>query len=193
MKKSVYKEALIGKRIAIGAEHLVYRYGDDQVVKFPRGMWYWLNRVKSTENMKHDQKIIKQYFSTYLIDRDIVFEQDVYTIIEPFLQGRHMRRRDLLDPAVKKQFLDILERNSRMTDTEDMSLEFFGLWGLLWKGRREVANVMLEENTRKLVIVDPGVLRFGRHVDHQILSRGIIRWVRMQQHRLLAYYRSFVS
>ena len=183
-----YDSSKIGKLIAIGAEHVVYSYDNDKVIKFPRGIWYWLNRSKFVDNMRRNQEVIKTRFREYLIDRDAIFYDNSYVIIEPFIVGRRVRRSDLSNCDIKNQFREIILINDKMMRDDNISLEFFGLWGLLFKGREEVANIMLEEKTGRLIIIDPGALHFGVHRDRSILSRTIIKYVLFQQRHLLNGY-----
>ncbi len=183
-----YDRGKIGKLIAIGAEHFVYRYGDNHVIKFPRGIWYWMNRSRFCEDVRHGSRVIERYFGDYINSREIFFDDKTYVVIERYIKGRHVRISDMNNLEIRRQLEDIVSRNTKMMSDENMALEFFGLWCLLYKGRREIANIILEEDTNRLVIVDFGVLRFTNYGFRHILSYGVIRLAVIQQRRLINYY-----
>jgi len=192
MNKLPFDKNLVGNRIAVGGEHRVYRYGDKQVIKFPFGPRYWINAKKYCENLKRDEEIIRQYFDEYLIEREILYFNKLgtpsYIIIEPKISGRHLRRGDLDNSHINNHFQDLVEINQKLIEHENLSAEFFGIRGLVYKGRKEVSNVMLEQGTNKLYLIDAGVMHFGRHKDQQIMIDLLTKWVMKKQERLLSYY-----
>jgi len=168
-----YNNELVGKFVGMGLHHLVRRYGDDKVIKFPVGLPYRLNSGLWCRNLCRDGEIMKKYLSSYLMDFDVRFfnvnKKPSYVIIESFCGGRNLRKSDFKDGGVHKQFSNIINLNNEMKRKENISLDFFGVKGLLWKGRREVCNIMFDEKKRKLRIIDVAALHFGRTKDRQII------------------------
>jgi len=189
VKHTPYDKNLVGPLLDIGAHHLIRRYGQNQVIKFPVGLPFRLNRKQWCENLRRDSQILKQYFGPYLSESQIFFflanKQPSYVIIEPFCRGRHLHKRDLRDQAMRQQFSDIVGRNDRLKRREHLSLDFFGIKGLLWKGRREVCNIMLEDKTQGLRIIDMVALHFGRTRDQQIIVSFLTALALKLQRRLL--------
>lgn len=187
-----YLQEKVGKLIAIGGEHVVKHYGDNQVIKFPFGPRYFLDRHKHCENVARDEAVARNYFKDYLIQRDVHFfphkGRPSYVIIEPFVTGKHLRREDLQDSEIKKQFVEIVELNKHMFEMEDLAFDMFGIWGLLWRGKREVANMILNSETKKLVVIDPSVMHIGKHRDQQILVSSVTFWALKKQKKLLKHY-----
>jgi hypothetical protein len=182
----------IGRIIALGGEHRVYRYDDNQVIKFPFGPRYWINAKKYCDNLKRDEQIVRQYFGEYLIDREIVYFNRLgtpsYAIIEPKISGRHLKKKDLDDSHINNHFHDLVEINQRLVSQENLSAEFFGLRGLVDKGKKEICNIMLEQGTNKLYLIDAGVMHFGKRKDQQIMIDLVTKWAMKRQTRLLKYY-----
>ena len=191
MQKSFNKKQ-VGRIIAIGGEHRVYRYGDKQVIKFPFGPRYWINAKKYCENLKRDEQIVRQYFGDYLIARKIIyfnrFGTPSYAIIEPKISGRHLKREDLDNNHINNHFQDLVEINQKLIEHENLSAEIFGLRGLVYNGKKEVSNIMLEKETNKLYLIDAGVMHFGRHKDQQILIDIVTKFAMKRQEKLLRYY-----
>lgn len=192
MEKLPYDKEKIGKVIAIGGEHIVRHYGDNQVIKFPFGPRYFLDPHKHCENVARDEEVARHYFKQYLIERNVQFfpykKHISYCIIEPFISGEHLKHEDLADREIKKQFEEIVALNDHMYAVEDLVFDMFGIWGLLWRGKREVANIILNPETRKLVVVDPSVMHMGKHKDQQILVSSVTYWAMRKQKRLLKHY-----
>jgi hypothetical protein len=192
MENSAFEEKLVGRFIAAGGEHKVFRYGDDKVIKFPFGPRYWVNPAKYCENLRRDELIVRRYFGAYLVQREIHFyyigSRPSYVIIEPKLHGRHLLRDDLKIKAVYKQFQEIVEINSEMINQEDLSVEIFGLRGLLLKGRWEASNIMFNPDNNRIFITDAGVMHFGRNQDQQILLSLVTVWAMRRQAKLIKHY-----
>lgn len=187
-----YTKENVGKKIATGGEHKVYYYGEDKVIKFPFGPRYWFGREQYCENLKRDEHIVRQYFGGYLVEREINFftqkNQASYIIIEPFLTGRHLQRKDLKDPQVKEQFEELVNINQQFMKQENLSAEFFGIKGLLLHGKSEAANIMFDPETKKITLTDAGIMHFGKHKDQQILISSVTHWAIKKQQILINLY-----
>lgn len=187
-----YVKEKVGKFIAIGGEHVVWHYGDTQVIKFPFGPRYFLDSHKHCENVARDEDVARNYFKEYLIKRDIHFfprrGRPSYVIIETFVPGGHLKLSDLQNIDIRKQFKEIVAINQRMFEMDDLVFDMFGIWGLLWRGKKEVANIILNPGTQKLVVIDPSVMHIGRHKDQQILVASVTHWALRRQNKLLKKY-----
>jgi hypothetical protein len=192
MNTTAFDEKLVGKFIAAGGEHKVYRYGDDKVIKFPFGPRYWFNPAKYCENLQRDELIVRRYFGEYLVQREIHFFFEIskpsYVIIEPKLPGRHLRRDDLKNKKVLKQFEEIVEINNSLIKQEDLSVEIYGLRGLLIKGKWEASNIMFNPENKKLYLTDAGIMHFGRNKDQQILISLATVWATRRQKKLIKHF-----
>lgn len=132
--KIPFERKKIGALIAIGGEHIVRRYGARQVIKFPFGPRYFLDQHKHCENVARDEEVARKYFSQYLIDRQVFFYpsrsgRPTYAIIEPFITGRHMKRSDLDNSEIRRQFEEIVAINRDMYTQEELLFDMFGIWG----------------------------------------------------------------
>jgi len=186
-----YNKNLVGPLIARGGEHSVYHYDKKYVIKFPFGPRYWLNAEKFCANLARDEEIVREYFGDYLVQREIKFYSNgrpSYVIIEPKITGRHLQKQDLKNFGLLSDFKNLIAINNKMAEHENLSAELFGIKKLIFDGKTEVANIILEKYTNKLFLIDAGIMHFGRHKDQQILIDTVTKWAMRKQERLLKYY-----
>lgn len=187
-----YNKKLIGKIIAFGAENVVYFYNHNrEVIKFPAffSIRYLLGPKRYCEELANGFETLKKYTPQNLNQSQVYFyDQDKkqkYVIIEPFIDGAALTKKDLLDETIKNQFLEIIEAKKSLEEKEKIFIDLFGSWGLLISGRRKISNLLVGKNTKKIYLVDIGTAKLN---DDRLLIRLLVRLAKRIQDSLLKHY-----
>ena len=149
-----YDPAQVGKRIAWGRSHSVYRYGETEIIKFPKlERWVW---PKLRERIERDISVCQKYFGEYLLDTRIVQDKVSGQIatIQPYIVGHYLSKSDLADPELKRQFEDFLGRYDSMIRAGYGPVELIGQGGVL---KRCLSNVMVLPD-KKLRLYDAVIM-----------------------------------
>lgn len=187
-----FDKNLIGNLLAFGAENAVYFYNrKKEVIKFPvffsiRYIW---NSEKYCEELKNGFETLKKHIPQNLNQSQIHFYRQggkqKYAIIEPFIDGAALTKKDLLDEVVKAQFLGIVEAKKNLEEREKIFIDLFGSWGLWISGRWQIPNLLIEKNTKKIYLVDIGTAKLN---DNRLPIRLLVRLANKIQASLLKIY-----
>ncbi|MBU2025249.1 MAG: hypothetical protein ABIC19_04715 [Patescibacteria group bacterium] len=203
-----YQPQKIKKRLSVSGEHIVYEYGDSQVIKFPFGPIYKYNADDAIRKIKNEFQIIEKYFKDFIVPSHLhIFKKNqkkTYCIIQKKVAGRPLKPKDLAQGQLKSQFKKILEINRLMFETTKYTLEFFGVSGLFFHGlNRWMENIWIidkeinsknitisaPENTEKeLKIIDFGLVSELNMVSSSFILRWFVKWAVNRQKKLLKLY-----
>ena len=150
----IYDSAKIGKRIAWGRSHAVYRYGIDEVIKIPR-LERWLG-TRLEDRLQRDISTCREFFGEYFLDTRLVISPDGKTIaaMQPAVTGHYLGKADLADSNIKRQFDDFVARYESMIRAGHAPVDLIGQGGVL---RRRLSNVLVTEDKR-LKLFDASLL-----------------------------------
>lgn len=181
-----YDPHKIGPRVAWGRSHSVYRYGENEVIKFPR--WQSIFGTRLFDRVLQDESICRHYFGDYCLNTRLVQAPDRthHAEIQPFVPGGHyLSKDDLADPIIKRQFDELMDRYDAFINTGHSPVDLIGQGGVL---RRCLSNVFVLEN-KNLRIFDVTIMDtrglgewamflgpvflFGR-----VLQRYRLRWLK---------------
>lgn len=178
--------------IAFGAENVVYFYNHNkEVIKFPAffSVRYLLGSRRYCEELASGLEMLKKYIPQNLNKSQVFFynqgKKQKYAIIEPFIDGGALAKKDLLDETIKNQFLEIVEAKKNLEEKEKNLVDLFGSWGLWLSGRWKIPNLLLEKNTKKIYLVDIGTAKLN---DNRFLIKIIVRLAQRIQNSLLNSY-----
>lgn len=186
---------MIGKFIAVGAENIVYFYnGDKEVIKFPTffSLRYKWDKERYCNEIKNGFDTLKKYLAGHLNQSEIFFYENnkKYAIIEPLIKGKALTKEDLKNEQIKKQFLEIIKTKSALESKENLFLDLFGSWSLLFWGRWKIPNLLVEKQTKKIYLVDIGTAKLD---DDRFLIRILVKLANRIQDSLINYYlREFI-
>lgn len=193
MEKSIpYDKNLIGERIAFGAENVVYFYNQNkEVIKFPAffSIRYLWSSKRYCQELADGFETLKKHLPQNLNQSQIFFygkgKKQKYVIIEPFIDGAALAKKDLIDESIKNQFLEIIETKKLLEEKEKIFIDLFGSEGLLFSGRRKIPNLLVEKNTKKIYLVDIGTAKLD---DDRFFIRILIKLAKRIQDSLLNFY-----
>lgn len=154
-----YKRSKVGNLLGWGGEHVVYTYGEHEVIKY--SWWILLSGKHGVARLLEDYHVGEHYFGPYMHPTDIRTWNDGSSAIEiqPKLTCRALDQSDLEDQTILTQFRDILARDQHMYAELGYSFDMFGFKGLLGRRpHREVANILVTPE-KKLVLIDFTTLR----------------------------------
>jgi len=178
------------KLIGFGGENIVYKLDKNKVAKRPFGIRYFVNPHETVNEVIADLKVLQVYFKDYLSPTEITSHKSLlgiqsYTMTQKYIKGSCLRKASLKEPKVLNQLQEIMNINEYMLQSENKSYEFFGVWTLLFSHvLKKVSNIIVEENTNKLYIIDVGVLYLGKGY-HSGLLQLIYMWAYRKQKKLL--------
>ncbi|MBI5456917.1 hypothetical protein HY969_04230 [Candidatus Kaiserbacteria bacterium] len=182
-----YDPNKIGSRIAWGRSHSVYRYGENEVIKFPR--WQSVFGTLLFDRVVHDELICRNYFGDYCLDTRVVQAPDGThrAEIQPFVAGGHyLSKSDLADPVIKQHFDAFTDRYKEFIDTGHSPLDLIGQGGVLW---RCLSNVFVLEN-KDLKIFDITIMDTKGLGGWGILFGPVFLYARIRQRNTLRWLKS---
>lgn len=155
-----------------GANHIVYKSKDGlSVIKIPK------SSSATTMNMGHkDEQIqiekIQKAFSNFSLPTKIQrdSESNQYVVVQKAVEGKPVTNHTT-DPGQLKQLKQIVELNNQLYAETGESLDFVGMPGftswikrqfkkiIMRKSDFEVSNILIDEKTNRLFIIDTDVLR----------------------------------
>ncbi|MBD3244717.1 MAG: hypothetical protein GF335_01860 [Candidatus Moranbacteria bacterium] len=191
-KETPYNKEKIKQRLAVSGEHIVYRYGKDQVIKFPYGPIHLVDKRDSLNKIKSETPLIKKYFSDFIVAYEILFyqknKQKTYCIIQDFVKGRSLKLKDKKNPQIKAQLKKLIKANEKMARQTGYVFEFFGIKNLffhfIFKG---MDNVFIVKD--KIKLIDHGLISSQTKITRSFILRLFIRWAIKRQKKLLNYYK----
>jgi serine/threonine protein kinase len=145
-----YEKVKIGKRIASGADRVVYRYGDTQVIKFSSFSHIVGNTMR--EKMLHDYEVCKKYFGAYVVETLEMRgeKKSQYIEIQPFIKGTVVSRGNITNPGVREQLKELVSGLEKMKKDGYAPIDLMGHVGFF---NLSLNNVFLDESG-KLKIID---------------------------------------
>lgn len=190
--KLPFNEKKIGHRLRVSGEHKVFKYGKNEVIKFPAGPIFYFKRQDAISKIKRDHRLIKTHLKKYTAQSEIhYFKKDdkgTYCIIQEFIKGRPLEISDLNNKEIKKKFKELVERNNKMIKEEGFSLEFFGIYSLILHFfLKRMDNVIVAFNN-KLYITDLGLISKKKPISSSIILSLFIKWAYHRQKKLLQKY-----
>ena len=126
-----YDEDKIGRLISWTGENLVYRYGENEVIKFSRLGRIFRRAFK--ERPDWDISVARQFFADVMVPVRVATLNDGSrkALIQPFVSGRVLSKKDLADPGILKGFQGVMGRHTNMTEAGFCPLDLAGGFGFL--------------------------------------------------------------
>lgn len=183
MPERPYDKNKIGKFLGWGGEHLVFDYGDRQVIKF--SLHVWLAGKKAVEKLKRDYEIGQKYFEKYLLPTEILTWKNGKRAaeIQEKISCRFLKLADLREPLIKEQFIDIMERYRKMERETGAPFDLLGREGLL-KFRPDFLSNILVASNNKIMLIDFTLLELKPSLfDWPIWF--IIQWAKCKQEKII--------
>lgn len=186
----IYDPSKVGARIAWGRSHSVYRYGDNEVIRFPTGerLLEFLLRDGLTlrERFERDIALCEKYFGEYFLHTRIVGSTEgVVATIQPLITGHYLSKKDLHDEPTKQRFQEFVARYEALTTTGYV-VDLIGQGGVF---RRCLSNIyVLPDGNLKLfdaAIVDSRIIEQGSYIA-QLITKAVLS----RQCSTLTYLRS---
>ena len=149
-----YDETKIGKPISRAADHTVYHYASDRVIKFSR-LEYILGR-RAKGRVEQDLEICRKFFGHYLLETTILRSPDGKrtALVQPFIAGEYLEKKHLSDSELARQFYDIIERLNKLTTVGYGPLDLIGQGGAIFPC---LSNIFVV-NDNRLRIIDTTIL-----------------------------------
>ncbi len=179
--KEIYDKTKIGKLIAKGGDHKVYEYDTDKVIKF--SSFEILHGRHGKKKIIQDYLICKSFFGEYILDTKIVGSPDNKRtiLIQPKIVGRSLTKGDLQDPAISRQFKEILAGYDAMLREGYPEPDLIGFEGLF----KNALNNIFITTDNKLFIIDNTLLDFkGSGIFYPLFS-VICRVARLRQNYII--------
>lgn len=171
-----------------GANHVVFRYRDSSesasVIKIPK-----INSHATMNAGQDDEanqiRLVSEIFPDHVVPTRIVSgkEKDAYVVIQREVKGKPVST-ETITQAQREELHEIMKENSKLIDTHGMSLDIMGMPGFMtWirkqsfklimqKSAFEISNIIVDENTGKLTLIDYDVFRFRNvSLKQQAISR----------------------
>jgi hypothetical protein len=128
----VFDANRIGKCIAWGGEHIVFMYGESQVLKFSL-FDFFIGKASAIRKAKYDLEVCTEVFGEFLVPTRILrsFRGGRIAKMQPFVHGRPLRLSDLKDAKVAHQFRELLSRHKELLDVRREEIDFMGGRGAL--------------------------------------------------------------
>lgn len=188
-KKLPYNQKKVGDKIATAGEHVVYKYGDDQIIKFPAGPIYYANAKDARAKVINEVRLANKYLKEFIAVTELYTyeEQDKnkYCIIQEYIIGRPLELKDMQDDELQNQFKELMKDNDLMYLNSRYTLEFFGLRGLLLhRFFPRMENIIVTQEN-KIKIIDLGMISSLNMVSSSPILRWFIQWAVKKQAKLL--------
>ena len=136
--------------MACGGEHVVYRYGADEVIKFSLfDLLVW--KGESRRKAEHDLVLSEAVFGPYVLPTRLATSPDGKRLakIQRYANGRPLRRSDMRDASLRRQFEDLMRRRRALVDEHGADIDLLGGLGFL---TGSFSNVFVEDGA--LCIID---------------------------------------
>lgn len=176
IRMDFYDPSRIGRRIAFLGEHTVYMYGEREVIKFSR-----LTKLfggGEIEYLRRDLEIGQKYFGEYMVPTRIATLSDGSkpALMQPFVRGRILKKSDLIDPRVRMQYREIVERHQRMVADGHSPIDLMSGMGFLL-GR-----------PRNIFLTDSMDVRLIDVMSVDMLSPFFRLWIQARQDKILTRF-----
>ncbi len=145
-----YDITKIGKKIADGGDRKVYKYGNDQVIKF--SSLSLLVGKKLHTKYAHDYLVCKKYFGKYIVETTTVSDPNTNTHIEiqPFIAGEVITEQHTRNIDIKSQLEELVQILDHMKQDGVPPIDLVGSIGMI---RPCLSNIIVDPSG-KLQIID---------------------------------------
>lgn len=157
-----YNPKEIGTLMAWGADHLVYRYGNESVLKFSK-FDFILGRHGRVKAIR-DYEVCRDYFGSRVLLTEFMRAPRGSRLAkrQVFLVGRNITKEDMENPRIQSQFMEILAAYRNMIADGVPPVDLIGGKGIF---TRTLANIFVSTDGRlylidtTLIDVDIPILR----------------------------------
>ncbi|OGI64431.1 hypothetical protein A2733_01330 [Candidatus Nomurabacteria bacterium RIFCSPHIGHO2_01_FULL_40_20] len=144
-----YDKTKVGKRIARSTDRSVYKYGENEVIKFSFLVFF----VKKIRNkMLNDYTTCKKYLKDYLVITTDVSNplRREHIEIQPFIQGEIFSLKHTKDPKLRIQLKEIVDISEKIINDGYKEVDLVGHGGMFTLC---LSNILVDKQG-KLNIVD---------------------------------------
>ena len=148
-----YNKTKIGKIIAKGGDRSVYKYGENEVIKFSSLVFF----CKEVHNkMLRDYAVCKSYFSDYLVHVTDVSDplKREHIEIQPYIRGEILSLKHTKDSGILIQIKEIKSILGQMNEDGYPGVDLVGHGGMF---SLCLSNILVDENN-KLRIIDIAIM-----------------------------------
>jgi len=187
-----YNKNKIGKFIGWGGEHLVFQYGDKQVIKF--SLHVFISGKSAVDKIIKDYNIGNRYFNRYLLPTEILHYKKGKRCVEiqEKIECRFLEKKDLQIDLIKQQFNDIMKRYERIKKETGEVFDLFGREGLFRLKSDVISNILVTSSpshkggvNNKLILIDFTILKLDKIKIREIPIWLFIEWAKRRQKKLL--------
>jgi hypothetical protein len=149
----LYDKTKIGKIIAKGGDRSVYKYGENEVIKFSSLVFFCKGVHKK---MVHDYTVCRTYFNDYLVPVTDVSDPQKreYIEIQPYIKGEVLSFKHVKDSNILIQVKEIKDISEKMTRDGYPGVDLVGHGGML---KLCLSNILVDEQG-KLRIIDIAIM-----------------------------------
>jgi hypothetical protein len=154
-----YDPKKIGPLFAWGGEHIVYAYGDGEIIKF--SIVEFLTGESWRLKEANDYEVCRRTFGDYVLPTETTRSPNHKYIgkIQRRLQGHPLCKNDLRDADIRRQFDDIIRAYRALAANGHSVIDFIGRYGVIY---RSLSNIIVEDG--RLFIIDTTLVEAGRPV-----------------------------
>jgi hypothetical protein len=180
-----YNQQEIGACIARLGDHRVYRYGEDEVIKFSQFDW-----CRTADDLvayyQSEISVLMEAFGAYMVPTQVVVSANRkrVALLQPLIEGTPLRKTDLHDAAVARQLqvvvtaLHATQKDGEYIDLVGGGKNFFaaalGNIFITSDGCLQIIDVTVLRTKDFWVLVRPVVwliICFGRAIQKQRIER----------------------
>lgn len=123
--------AQVSDLIGQGKQHIIYRYGDNHILKIPkRSLYMQTYGALEYEILQRDLGILRNCIGDFIPQTEVLASDDGehYIVIQEWLRGAQFVNHANF-PLVREQFLRIVEANCAIIAQHHLSLDYLGYLG----------------------------------------------------------------
>ena len=150
----IYNNAKRGGLISFGSDHVVYDYGEEEVVKFSLLDRFFPTYVRP--RMKRDLLLTQRFFGEYILDTRFLMSEDEKWLvkIQPKVFGHFLCKKDLQYDVIRTQFLEIIACQDSLERSGYQPMDLIGHQGVLFGC---FSNIFVVDSDN-LIIIDTTIL-----------------------------------
>ena len=144
-----YDKTKVGKLISFGSDHLVYNYGEKDVIKFSLLDRFFPKYVRP--RMKSDLLLSNKFFGKYILDTHFLSSTNKKWLakVQQKIVGHFLKKQDLKDLIIRTQFLEIISNQNSLIHDEHSPLDLIGKKGVL---SGYFSNILITDSNELLII-----------------------------------------
>jgi len=178
-----------GALFTVGGENIIHHYEGGYLLKSPIGIRIRLGGTKFVDEVVNDFPILKKYLGSFLPEVSVVpvtqNNKPYFEILQKFVEGKVLTRKDLRDSNLKDQFIKLIQLNLALEKEQKISWDFFGAESLFLGNKAKVNNLLVTPEG-KIKIIDIGTMRLERR-GQPFLVWAIILWAKKRQDSYLDF------